>query len=69
MPLSSRAKAILQALFVTLLWSSSIILIKKYLIDIPPLTFTGIRYMLAFFFLLPGLIKRKDEVKHLSSAD
>ena len=69
MPLSSRAKAILQALFVTLLWSSSIILIKKYLMDVPPLTFTGIRYMLAFLFLLPGLIKRKDEVTQLSSAD
>ena len=66
---TSRGKAILQALFVTLLWSSSIILVKKYLADVPPLAFTGIRYMLAFLFLLPGLIKRKDEVRQLSAFD
>ena len=67
--LSSRGKAILLALFVTMLWSSSIILIKKYLVDVPPLAFTGIRYMLAFLFLLPGLLKRRAEVKTLSSFD
>ena len=69
MSLSPRSKAILQALFVTLLWSSSIILIKMYLLDVAPLTFTGLRYTLAFLFLLPGLIKRKDEVKQLRLAD
>ncbi len=69
MSLSSRGKAILLALFVTMLWSSSIILVKKYLVDVPPLAFTGIRYMLAFLFLLPGLLKRKEEVKTLSSFD
>lgn len=69
MSLSSRGKAILLALFVTMLWSSSIILVKKYLVDVPPLAFTGIRYMLAFLFLLPGLLKRRDEVKTLSSFD
>lgn len=69
MSLSPRSKAILTALFVTMLWSSSIILIKKYLLDVPPLTFTGIRYMLAFLFLLPGLLKRKDEIKQLSAFD
>jgi drug/metabolite transporter (DMT)-like permease len=66
MSLSLRSKAILQALFVTMLWSSSIILIKKFLVDVPPLAFTGIRYMLAFLFLLPGLLKRRGEVKQLS---
>ncbi len=69
MPLSSRSKAILLALFVTMLWSSSIILIKKFLVDVPPLTFTGIRYMLAFLFLLPGLLKRRSEVRRLSAFD
>ncbi len=63
----SRGKAILLALFVTLLWSSSIILIKLYLVDVPPLAFTGIRYMLAFLILLPGLLKRRGEVKQLSA--
>ena len=66
---SPRSKAILLAVFVTMLWSSSIILIKKFLVDVPPLTFTGIRYMLAFLMLLPGLIKRKAEVKQLSVFD
>ena len=66
---SPRSKAILLAIFVTMLWSSSIILIKKYLVDVPPLAFTGIRYMLAFLILLPGLLKRRDEVKRLSSFD
>ena len=69
MSLSSRGKAILLALFVTMLWSSSIILIKKFLVDVPPLAFTGIRYMLAFLILLPGLLKRRGEVKQLSSFD
>ena len=59
---SPRSKANLLAIFVTMLWSSSIILIKKYLVDVPPLAFTGIRYMLAFLILLPGLLKRRDEV-------
>jgi len=65
----SRGKAILLALFVTLLWSSSIILIKMFLVDVPPLAFIGIRYMLAFLILLPGLLKRRGEVKQLSSFD
>ena len=69
MSLSPRSKAILQALFVTMLWSSSIILIKKFLVDVPPLAYTGIRYMLAFLFLLPGLLKRRGEVKRLTSFD
>lgn len=69
MSLSPRSKAILLAIFVTMLWSSSIILIKKYLVDVPPLTFTGIRYMLAFLMLLPGLIKRRAEVRQLRAFD
>lgn len=69
MPLSTRNKAILEALLVTLLWSSSIILIKKYLLDVPPLAFTGMRYALAFLFLLPGLIRRKGEVRQLRAKD
>ena len=43
----------LEALFVTALWSSSWILIKFGLHDIPALTFAGLRYFLAFLCLLP----------------
>lgn len=42
---------VLQALFVTLLWSSSWILIKLGLAEIPALTFAGLRYCLAFLVL------------------
>lgn len=43
----------LQALFVTFLWSTSWVLIKIGLVDIPALTFAGLRYSLAFLCLLP----------------
>jgi drug/metabolite transporter (DMT)-like permease len=52
-----RLLAILQALFVTFLWSTSWVLIKIGLQDIPPLTFAGLRYILAFFCLLPLLAR------------
>ena len=45
--------AVLEALFVTVLWSSSWVLIKFGLRDIPALTFAGLRYFLAFLCLLP----------------
>lgn len=48
--------AVLQALFVTFLWSTSVILIKIGLQDIPALTFAGMRYFLAFLVLLPFYI-------------
>ena len=50
---SPRAKAALQALFVTFLWSTSWVFIKFGLADIPALTFAGLRYGLAFLCLLP----------------
>jgi drug/metabolite transporter (DMT)-like permease len=50
-------RSILQALFVTFLWSTSWVLIKIGLDDIPPLTFAGLRYILAFFCLLPLLLR------------
>jgi drug/metabolite transporter (DMT)-like permease len=45
--------AALQALLVTFLWSTSWVLIKIGLEDIPALTFAGLRYSLAFLCLLP----------------
>jgi drug/metabolite transporter (DMT)-like permease len=51
---NSHTRAALQALFVTFLWSTSWVLIKIGLQDdIPPLTFAGLRYTLAFVSLLP----------------
>ncbi len=48
--------AVLQALFVTFLWSTSVVLVKIGLQDIPALTFAGMRYFLAFLVLLPFYI-------------
>jgi drug/metabolite transporter (DMT)-like permease len=50
---ASHLKAIWQALFVTFLWSTSWVFIKFGLADIPALTFAGLRYTLAFIYLLP----------------
>jgi drug/metabolite transporter (DMT)-like permease len=57
-----RLAAILQALFVTFLWSTSWVLIKIGLQDIPALTFAGLRYILAFFCLLPFLLGSSSRV-------
>lgn len=48
--------ALFQALLVTFLWSTSWVLIKVGLADIPPLTFAGLRYSLAFACLLPWMV-------------
>lgn len=58
--LSPHLRAVLQALFVTFLWSTSWVLIKFGLEDIPPLVFAGLRYMLAFLVLLPFLWRSSD---------
>lgn len=52
-----RRTALLQALFVTLLWSSSWVLIKVGLEAIPALTFAGLRYALAALLLLPFAVR------------
>lgn len=48
------------ALFVTLLWSSSWVLIKIGLADIPALPFAGLRYTLAFLCLLPFALRHRE---------
>lgn len=57
---SSHFKAVLQALLVTFLWSTSWVLIKIGLQDIPALSFAGLRYLLAFFSLLPLALHTGD---------
>ncbi|UCG26287.1 MAG: EamA family transporter [Chloroflexota bacterium] len=60
--MSSHTAAVLQALFVTFLWSTSWVLIRVGLEDIPALTFAGLRYTIAFLCLLP-LVLRRGELK------
>lgn len=69
MDFSPRLRAILQALFVTVLWSTSWVLIKRTLDDVPSLTFAGLRYTIAFLILLPLLWKHRAEVRALSLRD
>jgi drug/metabolite transporter (DMT)-like permease len=56
-PLSKRS-AIWMAIAVTVIWSTSWVLIKIGLKEIPPLPFAGIRYFLAFLFLIPWLLRK-----------
>lgn len=56
---SAHFTAVSQALFVTFLWSTSWVLIKIGLVDIPALTFAGLRYALAFLCLLPFFLYRR----------
>ncbi len=69
MSFSPRWRAILQAIFVTFLWSTSWVLIKISLNKIPPLTFAGLRYTIAFLILLPGLWKYKAAIRTLSAKE
>lgn len=62
----SHRTAVLLALLVTFLWSTSWVLIKIGLHDIPALTFAGLRYVLAFLCLLP-LVTRSSSVRALRS--
>src|SRR5690242_1288211 len=70
--LSPHARAVTQALFVTFLWATSWVLIKFGLKDIPPLTFAGLRYTLAFMCLaIPvlGSSSRRTQLQALHLRD
>ncbi|TET09893.1 MAG: hypothetical protein E3J86_06990, partial [Candidatus Thorarchaeota archaeon] len=58
----TRIIAVVQALFVTVLWSSSFVVIKFGLEEIPPLTFAGLRYSIASLILL-GLIVSQSKMR------
>ena len=67
--MTSSGKASLQALFVTFLWFTSWVLIMFGLGAIPPVTFAGLRYFLAFLLLLPLLTQQRlrQEILALSA--
>jgi drug/metabolite transporter (DMT)-like permease len=52
----TRTRAVVVALFVAFLWSTSWVLIKMGLKDIPALTFAGLRYSLASLCLVPVVL-------------
>jgi len=53
-------------MLVTFLWSTSWVLIKWGQSQVGPLTFAGMRYMLAFLVLLPFLLRRATRIELLS---
>jgi drug/metabolite transporter (DMT)-like permease len=55
---SSHFRTVVEALFVTVLWSTSWVLIKRGWKDIPPLTCAGLRYTLALVCLLPLALRK-----------
>lgn len=67
----SQLSAIAIALLVTFLWSTSFVIIKIGLDEIPPLTFAGLRYTIAFAALLPLAFSSniKNEIMTLQKSD
>ncbi len=63
--------AILLALLVTFLWSTSFIIIKWGLKEIPPILFAGLRYSIAFVCLLPFIFTEKNKavIKNLNKKE
>lgn len=58
----TRIIAVIQALFVTTLWSSSFIIIKFGLDEIPPITYAALRYAFGSLILI-GLILGQKETR------
>ncbi|MFX0206382.1 MAG: DMT family transporter [Candidatus Hodarchaeota archaeon] len=59
--------AIVQAVFVTILWSSSWVIIKFGLEEIPPLLFAGLRYLLGAIILITLIVSNKKNREFLVS--
>jgi drug/metabolite transporter (DMT)-like permease len=71
MTTQSRAKSLLQAILVVSIWATSWVMIKIGLKDIPPFTFAGLRYFLAFLVLLPLAFRKTNrvEIRNLNRTD
>ena len=71
-PRRSHLTPVLQALFVTFLWSTSWVLIKFGLKEIPALSFAGLRYVLAFVVLAPAVPASRElrsQLRRLTRSD
>lgn len=67
----SHLTSVLLAMLVTFLWSTSFVIIKIGLAEIPPLTFAGLRYTIAFICILPFAFTKRNinEIKKLDQRD
>ena len=61
-----KAIAIMVALIVTVIWSSTFVIVKFALESLGPLTIAGMRYTLGALALFPFLILRKENKKPIS---
>ncbi len=59
--------AVIQAFFVTILWSSSWVIIKFGLEEIPPLIFAGLRYLLGAVILLVFICSSREHRNSLKN--
>lgn len=68
---NKKVVSILLALLVTFLWSTSFIIIKIGLAEIPPIIYAALRYSIAFLFLLPLAFQKKhlEQIKNLQKRD
>jgi drug/metabolite transporter (DMT)-like permease len=68
-PMKPRWIVVSQALFVVFLWATSWVFVKIGLHDIPPITFAGLRYFLAFLCLLLVILFNgsQKEIRTLSA--
>jgi len=66
--MTPHVKAVMQALFVVFLWATSWVFIKIGIKDIPPITFAGLRYFIAFLCLLIVMFANgiQNEIREIS---
>lgn len=65
----NRSRAMMQALFVTFIWSLSWVLMKIGLEDIPPLIFAGLRYgsaALCLIMVVSSQTEARQQIRHLT---
>lgn len=69
--MSPHILAIAQAIFVVFLWATSWVFVKIGLQDIPPVTFAGLRYFLAFLCLLIAMYfnKQTRDIRQLTRSE
>ena len=60
--------ALVEAVFINLIWASSFIFVKLALKDLGPLTIGGLRYFLGFVILLPFILKSRQRPTFSRSA-
>ncbi|TFF91095.1 hypothetical protein EU545_05680 [Candidatus Thorarchaeota archaeon] len=66
-PAGHHAKAVVTALFVTILWASSWVIIKFGLEEISPLTYAGMRYGIASLVLVSFSMRRDTTRAHFKN--